>query len=82
MPDVTIKLAILSLLGASIAACSSAPDQSNAASQDMAIDDNVAAQPGGDNIAIETLPADESSDASNAQLSSGAADVINTGNEE
>ncbi len=73
MPNATVKLAAIGLAVAVMAACQRAPDQANAASQDMSIDDNLSGQQDR-NIAIETLPADESSATSNAELSAGATD--------
>ncbi len=76
MQNAILKLTLVGFAAAALAGCGKTPDEANAASQDMAIDENGATEQDG-NIAIETLPADESSETSNAELSAGAADPDN-----
>jgi hypothetical protein len=59
-------------LGAlALVACHKQPQQTAALTQDMSIDDNLAAGQLPANAEIETLPPDESSGTSNGELSKG-----------
>jgi len=64
-----------------LAACHK-QQQNQAASQDMSIDDNLSVNGADSNAAIETLPPDESSTASNGELNQGDdnPDVNDVGN--
>lgn len=63
---------LVALIGAmALAACHRQPEQSASANQDIAIDDNLTAGQLPANAEIETLPPDESSGTSNAELSKG-----------
>ncbi|MFL6727404.1 MAG: hypothetical protein ACJ8FS_12960 [Sphingomicrobium sp.] len=76
------RILILGLGAVALAACHKQGPQNNVATQDMSIDDNLAAGQLPANAEIETLPPDESSEASNSELSSGQdnPDVNDLGN--
>ena len=74
------RILILAFGATALAACSKQHSQNEAASQEMSIDGNLAQLP--PNAEIETLPPDESSEASNGELSTGQdnPDVNDIGN--
>lgn len=65
-----------------LGACHGKPAANQAANQDLAIDDNLTSSQLPANAQIETLPPDESSEASNGELSTGQdnPDVNDLGN--
>ena len=66
-----VKILTLGIGAAALAACHKAQPANDAANQDMSIDGNVAAGQLPANAEIETLPPDESSEASNGELATG-----------
>ena len=76
------KILILGIGAAALAACNKAQPANDAANQDLSIDGNVAAGQLPANAEIETLPPDESSEASNGELATGQdnPDVNDLGN--
>ena len=81
MPNAA-KILILGIGAAALAACNKAQPANDAANQDLSIDGNVAAWQLPENAEIETLPPDESSEASNGELATGQdnPDVNDLGN--
>jgi len=75
------KVLIVAFGVAALAACSK-PQQNQAASQDMSIDDNLSSSGADSNAQIETLPPDESSTTPSGELNEGqdAPDVNTLGN--
>ena len=71
MPNAA-KILILTLCASALVACHSKQQQSNdAVNQDLSIDDNMSAGQLPANTQVETLPPDESSEASNGELATG-----------
>lgn len=82
MPNAA-KILILGLCASALVACHSQQHQANnAANQDLSIDDNTSAGQLPTNAEVETLPPDESSEASNGELATGQdnPDVNDVGN--
>lgn len=76
------KILMLGLGALALGACHSKPAANETANQDLSIDDNLASSRLPANAEIETLPPDESSEASNGELSTGQdnPDVNDLGN--
>lgn len=69
MPS-AVRYIVLCLSVAALQACHR-QQQNEAATQDMSIEDNLSGNGDDTNSSIETLPADESSTASNGELNQG-----------
>jgi len=76
------RFLIIALAAAALPACHGKQQGNDAANQDMSIDDNMSAGQLPANADIETLPPDESSEASNRELTTGqdSPDVNDLGN--
>jgi hypothetical protein len=76
------KILVLSLGAAALAACHGKQPANDTANQDLSIDDNLTSSQLPANAEIETLPPDESSEASNGELATGQynPDVNDIGN--
>lgn len=81
MPDAA-RILILGFGALALGACHSKPIANQAANQHLSIDDNLTSSQLPANAEIETLPPDESSEASNGELSTGQdnPDVNDLGN--
>ena len=73
---------MLGLGALALGACHGKPAANQAANQDLSIDDNLTSSQLPANAQVETLPPDESSEASNGELSTGQdnPDVNDLGN--
>jgi hypothetical protein len=76
------KILILGWGTIALAACNKQPSANDAANQEMSIDDNISTGELPANADVETLPPDESSEASNGELATGEdnPDVNDIGN--
>lgn len=76
------KIVLLGLGALALGACHSKPGANETTNQHLSIDDNLTANQLPANAQIETLPPDESSEASNGELSTGqdSPDVNDLGN--